>query len=109
MRKAIIKNIIIFVIFIILPLMWGYYVGHARLTWSHRSVIRSITNYTSVIISSLAGAYIIIANIKAFQQKNTSTAFLIACGLFIVLGLAAVVYSLFMLIVLLAFRNGINF
>ena len=109
MRKSNICNVVTLIVFILLPFYIAYNLGNAELTWKNRDMIRAIANYSSVIIPTIAGTYLIISNIKTFQQKNAGTAFLIACGLFLVLGLAAVVYSLFMLIVLLAFRNGINF
>ena len=109
MRKSNICNVVTLIVFILLPFYIAYNLGNAELTWKNRDMIRAIANYSSVIIPTIASTYLIISNIKTFRQKNAGTAFLIACGLFLVLGLAAVVYSLFMLIVLLAFRNGINF
>ena len=109
MRKIILRNINVLVLLIILPLLFVYYINRAPLAWKNIDTIINLTNYITIIITTLAGSYLIISNIKAFKHKNNSKTFYIATGVFLILGLAALVYSLQMLVVLLAFRNGINF
>ncbi len=101
------RNFSIFGLLIVAPYLVALYVSNAQLTWGQSILITKIINYTTMTLVCAAGIYLIVMNIRELKQKNQSNKMLFI--LFILIGLVAFFYGLFVLILLTAFRNGINF
>lgn len=107
MRNITKRNLGISVLLVALPYFVALYVSNARLTWVQSILITKITNYITMTLICVAGISLIVMNVKALKLKVEVNKILSI--LFIFLGLTASLYGLFVLILMIAFRNGINF